>query len=99
LLDALRHRLGSRDDSGTAPPLHGRRILIVEGDLLLADEIETALRGLGAEIVRPAGSQADALDLIATSAITDAIVDINLGDGVKFDIADRLGDQRLRSLS
>jgi len=93
LLDTLKVRLAPATVAESKPPLHGHRILIVEDDFLLADEIETALRSLGAEIVGPASNESDALELIALSAVTEAIVDINLGSGVKFDLADQLSGQ------
>lgn len=93
LLDMLKVRLRPATVAECTALLQGHSILIVEDDFLLADEIETALRALGAEIVGPASNLTAALALVATSAVTEALVDIDLGGGVKFDLADELSGQ------
>jgi DNA-binding response OmpR family regulator len=70
--------------------LSGRRILVVEDDFYLADDAGRALRAAGAEIVGPIPRSAAALDAIARDGIDAAVVDINLGDGPSFDLADAL---------
>lgn len=60
-------------------PLSGRRILIVEDEYFLADDIVRALQALGARTVGPFGELREAADAIdADIAIDAAIVDINL---------------------
>ncbi|WP_184718647.1 hypothetical protein [Caulobacter sp.] len=71
-------------------PLAGRRILIVEDNFYLASDAARALREAGAEIVGPIPRSGMALDVLARDGIQAAVVDINLGDGPSFELADAL---------
>ena len=46
-----------------------RRVLIVEDEYFLADDLAQALRRLGAEVIGPVPTQAQALALLAISGI------------------------------
>jgi CheY-like chemotaxis protein len=60
-------------------PLAGRRILVVEDNIILAETLAMNLEDDGAEIVGPAGNVKDALALIAESGRLDcAVLDVNL---------------------
>jgi CheY-like chemotaxis protein len=71
--------------------LSGRRILVVEDEYFLADDIQNALRSLGAEVAGPVGDLDDALDLInAGGALDGAVLDVNLRSEMVFPIAREL---------
>lgn len=72
--------------------LAGQRVLLVEDSLIIALDAEDIATRLGAADVATAASVDAALDLIAASPPTVAILDINLGNGNSFPIADALLD-------
>lgn len=70
--------------------LRGRRVLIVEDEWFLADDAARALDAAGAEVVGLACDEAAALALLAAKRPDLAVVDVNLGDGASFRVADAL---------
>jgi DNA-binding response OmpR family regulator len=69
-------------------PLAGRRVLVVEDEYFLADDIAQALTALGARIVGPYGDLHEATNVVDRDvAIDAAIVDINLHDEMVFPLA------------
>lgn len=66
--------------AGDAPPLTGRRILIVEDEPLVALELATILEDAGARVIGPAATAGQALALIEAPA-PDAAPDAALVDG------------------
>ncbi|WP_419899134.1 PAS domain S-box protein [Roseomonas sp. USHLN139] len=86
---------GSLDMSGEAD-LRGQRVLVLEDDYYLASDTAHALRGAGAEVIGPWGSEPAALAALAaapTASPTAAVVDINLGAGPSFRLVERLRQQ------
>lgn len=76
------------------PGLSGCRILVVEDEYMIADDITQALVAAGAEVLGPVASTADAAELIAGGGRIDAaILDINLRDGAVFPAADTLAER------
>jgi DNA-binding response OmpR family regulator len=75
---------------GSEADLSGCRILVVEDDFHLAADIEHALRAAKAEVLGPVSQEDQALALLDGEAPTCALVDINLGRGVQFRVADAL---------
>jgi CheY-like chemotaxis protein len=76
--------------------LAGRRVLVVEDEYFLAEEMAKALKQLGAEVIGPVADPQEGLDLLArTSAIDAAVVDINLRGEMSFQIAGRLRSRRI----
>ncbi len=75
--------------------LAGQRVLLVEDSLIIALDAEDILFRLGADSVVTAGSVDAALDLIETSSPTIALLDINLGIGTSFPIADALHEREV----
>jgi CheY-like chemotaxis protein len=72
-------------------PLHGRRLLVVEDDYLIADELRDELTGAGAEVIGPVPTVARALQIMGSHATLDgAILDINLGGEKVFPLVDVL---------
>ncbi|QDA36688.1 response regulator (plasmid) [Paracoccus liaowanqingii] len=93
----MQHRpaAGPAADGGdglvTAPQLSGRHILLVEDDYFAADDLATSFGSAGAQVVGPAASIDHALGLIArTQRLDGAVVDINLGGTMSYDVVDRL---------
>lgn len=68
----------------------GKRILIVEDEYFLADEVRRKLQQLGAQVVGPTPRVDEALMLIDSQAVDAAILDIHLGDELVFPVAERL---------
>jgi DNA-binding response OmpR family regulator len=66
------------------------RILIVEDEYFLADELARALEERGAHVVGPVGSLREAEALVAQNRPDCAILDINLRGDMAFPLADRL---------
>src|SRR5262245_22360744 len=72
-------------------PLEGRRILVIEDEYFLAEDICSVLRGLGADIIGPAGEVGDAIGIMNSAEIIDAaVLDVNLKDVSILPVADRL---------
>ncbi|WP_027578683.1 response regulator [Bradyrhizobium sp. Ai1a-2] len=68
--------------------LTGRRILIVEDEYFLADDIARACLALGAEIEGPIGNVEDASAILTEFRTVDgAVLDINLGAASIFPLA------------
>jgi DNA-binding response OmpR family regulator len=76
------------------PALHGRRVLVVEDEALVAMLLEDGLLEAGAEVVGPACSVDEALGLIERVAcdggLSAAVLDINLQGAAVSPVADRL---------
>ena len=69
----------------------GRRVLIVEDDYFIADEVADHFMRQGAIILGPVGSVDDAMSLVsATAGIDAALLDINLHGEMAYRIADAL---------
>jgi DNA-binding NtrC family response regulator len=74
--------------------LRGTRILVVEDEYLLADDLNNALADAGAHVLGPAASVEDATALIGNEAVIDAaILDVNLRGDMVFPLADALRER------
>jgi DNA-binding LytR/AlgR family response regulator len=62
-------------------PFTGRRLLIVEDELLIALELQHIAEHLGCTVVGPAGSVEGALQLLSGATPDAALLDVNLGEG------------------
>ncbi len=78
------------DSPADRKPLSGRRILIVEDEFYLADDLAGALRRDGAEVIGPVATVADAERIVSEGALDCAILDINLRGEMSFPVADCL---------
>ncbi|MFB6450366.1 response regulator [Bradyrhizobium tunisiense] len=77
-------------------PLQGRRILVVEDEYFLADDIGNALRTLGAEIAGPVGHIEDAVEMLHDGGALDAaVLDVNIRSEPIFPIARELRARRV----
>ena len=77
-----------------ATNLAGERILVAEDEFFIADDIRAALVGSGAEVLGPVPTCAEALAVMSREdRIDGAVLDIHLGDGLAFPIADALAER------
>ena len=75
----------------TPDGLIGARIMVVEDEYYIADDVRSVLQGLGATVLGPVPSASKARALIEnTPAIDYVLLDINLGGEMAFDVADAL---------
>jgi CheY-like chemotaxis protein len=84
----------------TNPALEGAltrcRILVVEDEYFIADDMAKALEKLGAEVVGPVPRRDKALALLSSDEKIDAaILDINLQGEEAFPVADALVERRI----
>ena len=75
---------------GDRAPLAGLRVLVVEDDYFIADEICTTLRNGGAEVLGPSPDIEHGLDMVKNQRIDCAILDINLHGDLAFSLANEL---------
>lgn len=69
-----------------------RRILVVEDEALVAMLVEDALLEAGFEVIGPARSVAQALDLLTGDAPSAAVLDLNLAGESSVAVADALSE-------
>lgn len=68
------------------------RILIVEDEFIIADEIASIIEGLGHSIVGPAGTLEEAGSMVADERIDFAILDANLRGHSSAELAQSLAE-------
>lgn len=73
-----------------AAGLEGRRVLVVEDEMLIAMSIEETLQGLGCVVVGPVGKLDDALRLAGGEALDAAVLDVTIRGGKVYPVAERL---------
>jgi DNA-binding NtrC family response regulator len=71
-------------------PFSGRRVLVVEDEIIVAWLLEDMLADLGCAVVGPAARVNQALALIDAEAIDVAVLDVNLNGQKSYPIADAL---------
>ena len=71
-------------------PFSGRRVLVVEDEVLVAWLLEDMLADLACAVVGPAASVKRALAMIDAEAIEVAVLDVNLNGQLSYPIADAL---------
>jgi ActR/RegA family two-component response regulator len=77
-------------------PLHGCRLLVVEDDYLIAQDMRRSLEREGAVVVGPVPSVEKALSLIGSDpALRAAVVDVNLNGEKSFAVASALEQRRI----
>lgn len=77
-------------DTERTSPLNGTRVLIVEDEYYLADDLSRALVQAGAEIVGPVGTLAEANLKVGEGDFDCAVVDMNLRGNLAFPIVEQL---------
>ena len=80
----------AQNSSGADALVAGKRILIVEDEYFLADDIRQALSGCGAEGGGPVATVDAAMEVVRDQRIDAAILDINLRGQTSFAVADAL---------
>lgn len=71
--------------------LQGCRVLVVEDEYLLADDLSHALADVGVHVLGPVASVEDGLKLIGSeSSIDAAVLDVNLRGDMIYPVADAL---------
>lgn len=78
--------------------LEGMRVLILEDEFFIADDLAQALRRAGAEPVGPAGSVKQAEALILHERLDAAILDLNVRGQMASDFVERLAASNLPCL-
>lgn len=78
--------------------IEGARVLIVEDEFLIADDLARALRSAGADPVGPVSSVDDAEQLVRQGHVDAAIIDLNLRGEMASDFAQRLAATNLPCL-
>ncbi len=83
---------GGRGGDGPAPPPGGGgpRVLVVEDEPLVAEEVAQALAGAGFAVLGPAPSAAAAMRLLEAGGCDAAVLDVTLPDGTSEPVAARL---------
>lgn len=72
-------------------PLANRRILILEDEYFLADDISRELTSLGARIIGPMAEMEQAAGLVESGAVIDAaVLDVNVRSEMVFPLARKL---------
>ena len=78
--------------------LAGARVLVVEDEFLIADDLARALRRCGAEPVGPVGTISDAHRLITNELPDAAILDLNLHGVNAAELVEHLADNHVPCL-
>ena len=68
----------------------GKRVLVAEDEYFIAKGIARHLKAIGAEVVGPVATIADALKLVEAEQLDGAVLDINLRGDLVFPVADAL---------
>jgi DNA-binding NtrC family response regulator len=71
-------------------PFSGRRVLVVEDEMIVAWLLQDMLADFGCEVVGPAASVDQALAMIDAEFIDVAVLDVNLKGQMRYPIADAL---------
>jgi len=79
-------------------PLKGTRVLVLEDEYLIADDLARALREKGAEPLGPASTIEQAEELVARERPDAAILDVNLRGQMASDFIRRLAASDLPCL-
>jgi CheY-like chemotaxis protein len=75
--------------------LAGKRVLIVEDHIIIAMDLAHKLASEGAKVIGPVATVAAAHDVIASTDLDGAILDINLSGKMVFPVADALADRHI----
>lgn len=83
-------------DAASISALRGWRLLLVEDDYMIAQDLEAELQGAGVEVLGPVPDIQGALDLLEAGPAPDgAILDINLGGEMVYPLADILQERNI----
>lgn len=74
-------------------PLNGCCVLIVEDEFYLAKDIQQTLKAVGARLLGPFPGNAEARAALGDQTPEVAVLDVNLGQGPDFSLADELRER------
>lgn len=77
-------------DATVVDSLAGRRVLVVEDEMMIAIVLEESLRLLGCIVIGPVSKLDDAVRLARTESLDAAVLDINIRGGQVFPAAEIL---------
>lgn len=76
--------------------IRGRRILVVEDDYFIAQDLVDGLSEEGASVLGPAATIDEALDLLAADKAVDcAVLDVNMHGDPVYPVADALDERSI----
>ncbi|MBP1806568.1 response regulator [Rubellimicrobium aerolatum] len=78
------------EPAGADEGVAGKRILVVEDEMIIAMLIEDILTDMGATVVGPAARVARAMDLLGTEDVDAALLDVNLAGETTTAVAEEL---------
>ncbi len=73
----------------------GKRVLVVEDEYFIARSLVDDLQAGGADVLGPAATIADALNLIAAGPLDAAVLDINLRGEMAYSVVDALVERAI----
>ena len=76
-------------------PLLGCRVLVVEDEYFLADDLRSELEAIVANVIGPVGDLGDARACVERDGFDVAVIDINLRGEAAYALADKLARQRI----
>ena len=88
-------KVGPGPDQAFGIRLPACKILVVEDDFTQATDIKTIFEKAGAAVLGPVSNEQDAIVLVDTEVPDLALVDLNLGNGVTFSVAQHLHEQSI----
>ena len=80
-------------DASKPGPLAGRRILVVEDEYFIAEEIRALLAELGATVVGPLSDQPKAIAMLSDTQIDCAVLDIDVSGRAIFPLIHELRER------
>lgn len=83
-------RLQALESASAMPDLKDRRIMVVEDQYLIADDLCRALVAAGAEVIGPFATEAKAFSSLDAGSIDAAVLDLDLNGRSSLDLAKRL---------
>ena len=75
--------------------LQGKRILLVEDEVVIAMMLEDMVIKLEGVAIGPATNVQSGIDMARVETIDAAVLDVNLGDGTSGEIANILADRKI----
>lgn len=86
--------MATKETSANRPlPLDGARVLVIEDEYYIADDLRRMLNDAGAEVVGPVPTLNAAHAAVDAGGFDFAVIDLNLHDQSALPIAERLADQ------
>jgi two-component SAPR family response regulator len=76
-------------------PLAGRRILVVEDEYFIAEELSGLLADYGAQVIGPVSDQKKAISLLSQITIDCALLDIDVNGRAVFPLIQELRDRNV----